>query len=409
MKKFYNITLLAIGAIITFISCGEDRSSEYFDLTKENQWIYTTMQEHYLWGDSMPSPKRNSYFSTTSKFFASLLDKQDNVSFFKDSIQNGSYGLDFVLMRDPLNIRPGKVYALVLNVMPGSPASEAGLERGAWISAVNNKALSTTSNAILGSGNGIEVVTEQICITDDTNEYYWETGDTLSITASTDFTIAPILLDSIYRYDEHTIGYIILNNMKGREFVQDIQNTMLSFAEANVTDVIVDLRYCNGGSIANAAALASTFVPPLAYDTQFSSLIGKDGIVDTVYNYHSQMTTLHDKRLYVIQGKETDGISRLFISSLKQTRKDSGLTTFGANNSSSGFNTLAIPSPYGFTINPVVSIMLDAVGNIIPMHETQADIPINELGNQLHINPLGYEDEYLLYNVLYYIIIGELP
>ena len=408
-KNILGILLLTLGAVFLLPSCGEDRSGEYYEKTQENQWIYTTMQEHYLWGDSLPSLERNQYFSTTSKFFSSLLHKGDKVSFFNDTISAGSYGLTFALMRDPLGVRPGKVYAMVLNAHVGSPAYNAGIRRGTWITSLDGKALSTSSSAMLTSGNAVEVVTEYIDYDDETGEYFWENGDTLSMLASCDYTIDAVAHYSTINIRDRKVGYLVLDNMTGDSFIDNTQDILLGFAGADVTDVVLDLRYCNGGTLPNATSLASSFVPSTAFGTPFCSLVGKGEVVDTVYNYSAQVANLSDKNLYVILGSRTHGVAELLASSLKNTPGLSGVITLGAGTAGGGMMTAAIQAPYGFTINPVVSIMLDAASNEIPSTGVEADCVLDELANPFKVHPLGSEQENILYNTMYLIVNGMLP
>ena len=128
-RTAYLILVLAFFASL-FSSCGEDRTYEYLEMTQENQWTFSKMKEAYLWKEAIKEPTRTTFFSNTSKFFSSLLYKDDKVSFFVDSVSAGTYGIIFAVMRDPINERPSKTYALALDVVPGSPADIAGIERG---------------------------------------------------------------------------------------------------------------------------------------------------------------------------------------------------------------------------------------------------------------------------------------
>ena len=133
MKKAIYLSLVAMLIVALFSSCGEDRTYEYYDLTKENQWIYSRMQEVYLWRDKLKEPSRNTFFSKPSKFFSSIIYSGDKMSFFTDTVTLGTYGMTLAVMRDPIGERPNRTYALALMVEPGSPADVAGIERGTWI------------------------------------------------------------------------------------------------------------------------------------------------------------------------------------------------------------------------------------------------------------------------------------
>ncbi len=407
MKKTTYLSLLIALVVAMFSSCGEDRTHEYYDLTAENQWIYSQMREVYLWHDKLKEPSRSTFFSKPSKFFSSLLYTADKTSFFTDTVSAGSYGMTLAVMRDPIGERPSKVYALVLMVEPGSPADVAGIGRGTWISSVNGATFSTSKYTVLQSGAGGEFVTEYIDFDDETQKYYWVPDDTLRVGTSVDYTARALYLDSIYTVREKRIGYLVLGNFNGDDFVQQTQNTMLSFAENEVDVIIVDLRYSTGGTVANAASLASTFVAPELYGTPFAALLDAEYEPDTTLCYTQQQTTLHDKKLYVITGARTAGAAELFTVAVNKSRPMYDVLTFGAKSKGESIVTGCIPSPYGFSINPAMHYASLADGALLPA--VTPDFSIDELKQPAHIYPLGSEQEYLLYNLLYYSINSVLP
>ena len=109
MKKITYLSLVIAFMVAMLMGCGEDRTHEYYDLTEENQWIYSKMKEVYLWRDNIKEPARSTFFSTTTKFFSSLLYSGDKGSFFTDTIAAESYGMTFAITRDPIGERPSKV------------------------------------------------------------------------------------------------------------------------------------------------------------------------------------------------------------------------------------------------------------------------------------------------------------
>ena len=62
--------------------------------------------------------------------------------------RTSTYGFDFELMTDPTGIS-SHVFARILFVLPNSPASEAGLERGNWISAIGKEELTNNNYGYL--------------------------------------------------------------------------------------------------------------------------------------------------------------------------------------------------------------------------------------------------------------------
>lgn len=407
MKKFSYIPFMFLFLLFALFSCGEDRTYEYKEMTRENQWIYSTMKDVYLWGDSIKKPSQKDFFLTTTKFFSSILVAGDKVSSFTDTVAQSSYGFIFANMRDPLGERPRKVYSLVLYVEPGSPADIAGLERGTWISSVGGKALTISTKNQLSFGNGTQVSTEYIDYDED--RYFWVTSDTIEIPASVELSSTAIPFDTVYTLREKSIGYLLCNSFNGDGFAQEVQDVLAAFQSAAVTDIVIDLRYNSGGSLHNAALLASALVPDTSIGTTFCSLKGKDAVNDTVYTYEEQPFSFGDKDIYIITGEATTGVAQLFVHSLNATRSMYDLLVIGQPGIGANVYARTISSPYGFAINPAVAYICSSSGEILSSAGIDVDYPLQELADIKHIKPLGNQQEYMLYNVMYLIVNGVLP
>lgn len=409
MRKNRLFTFLSAFAIaISIASCGEDRTHEYLEMTEENQWIYSQMKEVYLWGDDMKTPKREEFFNSTSKFYKSLLVANDKASYFSDSISAGSYGMRTAIMRDPLGENMSHYYALVLFVEKNSPADIAGIRRGDWICSVGGKRLSASAAALLQGGDATTVVTRGMDSDDETGRHFWATTDTLNIHQSVDISEEAVYLDTIYNVRARNIGYIVCNNFNDVSVVDDFNDIILGFIAENVSDVVLDMRYCTGGTIENAATIASMFVPLQACGTPFATLVDKDSAA-TVHNYSQTVANISDKKLYIVTGNATNGIPELFVASVNATRGlhevvTLGSTTFGAN-----VVTDRIESPYGFSINPAVANVKLPDGNLISPAGLIPDYPLDEFAEPVAVYPLGDEQEYVLRNIEYLIINGVMP
>ena len=409
MKKFSYIPFIFLFLLPALFSCGEDRTFEYEEMTQENQWIYSKMKEVYLWGDSIKKPGQKEFFATRAKFFNSLLDKKDNVSFFTDSVSLTSYGFAYAVMRDPIGRNPSKYYALVLYVEPGSPASDAGLERGCWISSAGGKALTASGSTLLANGTGVDIKTDYIEYDDEEATYFWEAGETLSLSAAREVNYSSIPSAAVYNVRGKKAGYLLCNNFTGNDFVARMNDVLGSFAAEEVTDIIIDLRYNNGGSITNASDFASALVGEGLWSTPFCTIKGKDDVADTTYCYNPQSISLGNRKIYVIIGKKTSGAAELFISSLNASRPMYDVVTLGEKSAGAYIYTERYTSPYGFSINPAVAILHNASGDMLSQAGVAADYQLNELADVKHFKPLGSEQEYMLYNTLFLIANGTLP
>ena len=404
-----NIFILCITTLLTLISCGEDRTKEYEELTKENQWIYNTMKDVYLWKEDIKTPERSQFFNVSSKFFSSLLNKNDKASFLTDSLSMDNYGMSVALMRDPIAENPSQVYALVLFVEPNSPAHKAGIERGTWISAVNNNKLTISSESTFLQGDAVKLTTEYIEFDNEANNYFWVQSDTIELGASASYTACNICIDSIYTVRNKNIGYILCNNFDGDDFATKTDNILEKFLTKNVSDVIIDLRYNSGGVIVNAVKLASMIVPTGLAGTPFCTFKNKEEETDTVYNYTEQPFNIGDKKIYFIIGEETKGTAELVVSSVNASRDMYDVLTIGAKTAGINLMVENISSPYGFSISPATAVAYTSNGEILQTAGISPDYSFDELEQKNNIYPLGEEQEYLLYNAFYIITNGTSP
>lgn len=407
MKRILNATLLVI-IMFALSSCGEDRTHEYFKKTKENQWIYDTMKEVYLWRDEIKSPEYSQFFVPSKNFFSSLLHKEDIVSHFTDTVSAGDYGMTLAVMRDPISERPSKVYALVLFVEHGSPAYAAGIERGMWISSANGKSFTTSNYSQLTTGNGVDVGTERMDYDDDADKYYWTATDTVAIGAAAPYSVANIVIDSVYSIRNKKVGYMLCNSFDGEDFKDRCDEVFSEFLSEDVSEVVIDLRYNSGGSITNASYMASSLVPATLAGTPFSILKDSKGDIDTTYNYTESLFSLGEKKIYFLTGSRTKGSAELLAGSVNSSRSMYDVMTVGEATAGSSIIVEEIVSPYGFSINPATAVACMPNGEPFSESDSKPDYIVNELDNK-ELHQLGNDQELLLYSTLYLIVNGHIP
>lgn len=401
--KNKNTIVIYLLSLFTLLSCGEDRTQEFFEQTKENQWIYTTMKECYLWKEQIKPQERSKFFVPESKFFSSLLYKDDKASFFTEQVYAGDYGMSVALMRDPIAVQPSKVYALVLFVEPDSPAGVAGVKRGMWISAIDGKSLSMSSSAQLQSGEEMELTIEYI----EYDENLWVENGTIKVGASASYNVFDIYVDNIYSERGKNIGYIQCNSFSNDDFKEKINEIAEKFIVQNVTDIIIDLRYNGGGSIDNVVYLASALVSSELAGTPFCTLKKSESELYSTQNYTATEYNLGDKKVYFITGEKTKGVAELLIASVNASRDAYDVMVVGGKSAGSNVMVEEMESPYGFSISPAVAYAYSSDGNLVSNKGVIPDYEIDELAHkERNIYELGDEQEELLYNTIYIIANG---
>lgn len=409
MKKAIKSLATIIIATATLCSCGEDRSAEFYELTKENRWTYDTMKEVYLWGDSIDEDiSQQTYFSTPEKFFYKLLYKADATSFFTNSTTAVTYGFKFSLMRDPLGIAPAKVYALVEYVEPASVAAAAGLERGMWISTINGVNINMGVSNALVNGGAKTLGVNRIVFDDDNEQYLWEELPQIEIQAAIETTASPLPLVKTISDTAGSIGYILCNSFDGEETVAEINDALSTLSAEGVSNIVLDLRYNTGNSLANAAAVAAAFIPTDKQSTPFC-LLYKDLKLTTKEDMPLPASTINVSNipLYIITTAQTKGTANAFIKAIRIARGSSTVKIAGTTASGTNIATESIASPYDFDINPATAIIFDT--NNEPLYATAPDYMLNEFEDYKNIYPLGNKQEYILYNISYIIANGALP
>lgn len=400
MKRLNTIFALFFAASL-IISCGEDRTYQFLELTEECQWIYAQMKEHYLWNDSIKQPARSKFFSKSTDFYKSLLQKEDKTSFYGDSATDTSYGLSFLLMRDPLGVQPSKNYALVLNVEPNSPAHRAGVSRGMWIASVGGKEPSSSNRTMLVNGKATTLCVKNIIFDEEQQQNAWSAADTLSVDIAEYNSPVAVPVDTVYNTGTRKAGYVVLNNFNEGEAASSLYAAVLQMNEQQVNDIIIDLRYNSGGSLAEAAECASILADDanagkLFCSTRSNALLSQ--AEEYLFEPASQLNPI--ARIHIIVSSATASVAQLFVAALRQTVATQQMTVIGKTANVRPYITQKLVSPYGFSISPVVATVYTSDGNILSSNSVVIDNRLDELENITHIYPLGDTRETLLNKAL---------
>lgn len=202
----------------------------------------------------------------------------------------------------------------VKSVERSSPAGVAGIRRGWRITKINGSTNITTananfiSNAVWGSNSGSFTFTRPDGSSVDIN-----------LTAAS-YQEHPVYLDTVYNINSKKIGYFSLNSFLGdtTELYNEFSRVFNGFANAGVSDLIVDLRYNGGGYVTVQQKLANWLAPSAAN----GQLMMKEQFNDkyTDYNttdYFQKLGSLNLSRIYFVVSHSTASASELLINNLK--------------------------------------------------------------------------------------------
>ena len=418
-------------------SCGEDRTGEFYALIEDRQWIEETMQANYLWAEDMPViENEDDYFKEPQAFFKGLLSKNamngkgDKYSYMEEDPKapqqdsrsqmldrTSTYGMEFELTNDPTGTT-NHIHAHVLYVLDGSPAQQAGITRGDWLSSVNGQRITTSNYQLLKNGGSIKVARTRIYSTE--LGYTWQPADTLNLAASITMEINPFLIDTLYQVEGQRIAYLMYNEFstgpenKGTEetYNEQMKAIFANFKAQQPDALILDLRYNNGGYLQCAQALGSLIAPASALgknfvNLQFNAKANPQRKEYPLLESYAE-ANLDLGKVYILTTNHTASASEALINGLipymgKENVILIGERTEGKNVAMTAFRN----ETYGITLWPVVAYTSNA--------EDFSDYgdgfePTHELTERNIVDwyPLGDNREYLLKNAISLITTGSI-
>lgn len=300
---------LGLGLLIStfvFTACKKDKvvkndeitpTTNRNELTKDSMFLYA--KELYLWNKDLPTygvfnPRQynsstdnlanleNVLFAitryginpVTGKAFEYNPDypEETKYSFLEDLVASGKLtfapsniaavdfngqgdGFGYSLAIDGNSKSDYKIYFQF--VSPGSPCALKGLGRGDYINQINGRTIGTNYDAEI---DFIIAAVDQNTITiggkkKDNSSYSY----TLT---KTKYTSSPIYKDSIYTNGTKKIGYLAYAKFTDENNSKAALTAVFSkFASANVTDLVIDLRYNPGGYVSTAEDLLNLIAP----------------------------------------------------------------------------------------------------------------------------------------------------
>jgi C-terminal processing protease CtpA/Prc len=270
------------------------------ELTKDSIFLYS--KETYFWNDGIPTYelfKPRSYSSDQTILDAIIklpgINKPvDKYSFLDDgavstslSGVSGDFGFSVFYNDDDGNSSTPTEDLRIKYVSTGSPAASAGLKRGYQITTLNGRtgsALSTSlsanvtfvSSAVFGSATTVSMTVKK---PDGSNQ-------SLTIARAT-YANNPIFLSKTFTVGSKKVGYIAYNSFTTNSR-DALRAAIGKFQTDGASELIVDLRYNGGGSVATSDVFTNLIAPAsvngqVMYTTYWTKTM-QDGLAKILAN-----------------------------------------------------------------------------------------------------------------------------
>jgi len=331
-----------------------------------NTFIYTTLRDYYLWNSQIPALAIDKYTTTDSlnaflnkytdqqALFTSLLYKYDEIDKWSFLVDNSktiddwisgtskTMGYDFMLGRIGTS---DDLFGFVRYIIKGSPAEAAGMKRGDIFTRVNDNQLTVSNYKSYLYGTE----TYKLGFATISNHTISQSSRAVTMTA-VELQENPINKDTIVVYNNLKIGYLVYNGFNA-DFDLQLNDVIKSFKDANIDQLVLDLRYNGGGSVQSSVYLAS-----MIYGTDATKVFASSRYNSGLENYFVQqygatalndyfattiaatatkgsapINSLHLQKIYIIVSDNTASASELLINGLKpyMNVKVVGINTVG--------------------------------------------------------------------------------
>lgn len=327
-----------------------------------NQWIYENMAATYLWNDPIPNLALDHSIGYQD-FLASILNgvaKQNDLNHDDGAYKNGNRtefytqiisnapetraigetvtGNGFYLLR-PVNLGTA-VGILVDTVVPDGPAARNGITRGHLITEVDGVQITTNNYKNVLSN----IYTDRMSVLINTVAWEGANYDIAVLTPVKTVELSPeeYIDPSIYKYDiiglsnGKKVGYLMYMGFHSA-FDEQLIAVFDYFKSEGIDDLVLDLRYNNGGEILSSTVMGTLIAGPqykgqtlakLAFNadrtTAGESAEYKIGVIETLEYPDGYLPiekalehSLGLNRVFVIATEYTASASEIIINGLR--------------------------------------------------------------------------------------------
>lgn len=356
--------------------------------------IFDSMKEWYYWNDQLPANILTTDYNTNQDLLNAILYKPlDRFSYLttRDEFdkafvgQNAGHGFGFGFDRNER--------LFLTSVFEDSPAGKDGWQRGWEITNINGKPVSAYKTS--SGGYDFKLGAAEAGISNSFTFLLPDGSSTTRVNIKSEYQSNSVLHQEVIQTGSKKIGYWVYNSFKATASLnptqsKEVESSMNYFQSEGIDEMIIDLRYNGGGSVAVAEQINNYLIQSsnsgkIMYTNQLNSLKTD---LEKIVNF-KKIGDLELNRIIFITSRGTASASELVINSLKPYMEIIlvGDNTFGKPVGSfplSGYNKTLKEN--NVELVPITFATANAVGNTeyfngFPVDFAVGDTPQFNWGN----------------------------
>ncbi len=284
MRRWLVGVSMSVVLSVSAAGCQEENPFDFggprdCSIPEQNAFMYTLMQEAYLWNEFVPSDVDPAAYESPSDLVGDVryaeLDRWSRVS---DLVTSDALFNEGMVVGMGFRTRRDAAEAVVLGfVDPLSPAGQAGLQRG---------------DVLVGVGDR---TAEQLDADDAWGEAFGESepgitvdlqvrsagGQPRTVSVTKDwYPLVTVPYAEVLQRGDTAVGYVFFTTFV-EPSIDELTMAFTDFAEAGVREVIVDFRYNGGGRLSAARHLMNLLVGGqndgrVAYRTEYAPQLSSE-------------------------------------------------------------------------------------------------------------------------------------
>jgi carboxyl-terminal processing protease len=306
-------------------------------------FVWKGMNLYYLWQADVPDLADNRFANQTelNSFTATFSTPEELFNHLRVPSPTDRFSViysDYTVLEGVLSgntLNNGMDYGLkytdnsettlfgwVRYIIPNSDAATKNIQRGDIFYAIDGVPLNNDNYRTLLANNTYTVNLANYSLNAGVVTLT-PTGESITLT-KTSLAENPILKSTVITQGSHNIGYLMYNGFYA-SYDSQLNTVFGSFVSQNVTDLVLDLRYNSGGSIATATKLASMITGQFSgqlfakqqWNAKAQAYFEETNPGQLENKFVSGLNGLQLNKVYILTSKSSASASELVINCLK--------------------------------------------------------------------------------------------